>query len=94
VNLGNPVEFTIRQLADEVARTVGREMRLVYQPLPQDDPTQRKPDITRAREWLGWEPGIQLAQGLETTVAYFRERLRLDRARHTPEPRIRELTAG
>jgi len=94
VNLGNPVEFTVRQLADEVARTVGREVRLVHQPLPQDDPTQRKPDITRAREWLGWEPGVQLAEGLEKTVAYFRERLRLDRARHTPEPRIRERTAG
>ena len=81
VNLGNPVEFTIRQLADEVARTIGRELRLVYQPLPQDDPTHRKPDITRAREWLGWEPAIQLAEGLEKTVAYFRDRLRLDRAR-------------
>jgi UDP-glucuronate decarboxylase len=83
VNLGNPVEFTIRQLADEVARIVGREVRLVYQPLPQDDPTQRKPDITRARAWLGWEPGIQLSEGLEKTVAYFRERLRLDRSRKT-----------
>jgi UDP-glucuronate decarboxylase len=83
VNLGNPVEFTICQLADEVARTVGREVRLVYQPLPQDDPTQRKPDITRARAWLGWEPGTQLAEGLEKTVAYFREKLRLDRVRKT-----------
>ena len=64
VNLGNPVEFTIRQLAEEVARSVGREVRLVKQPLPQDDPTQRKPDITRAREWLGWEPTVHLAEGL------------------------------
>jgi UDP-glucuronate decarboxylase len=88
------VEFTIRQLAEEVARTVGREVRLVHEPLPQDDPTQRKPDITRARDWLGWEPGIQLAEGLEKTVAYFRERLRLDRARHGPEPRLRERNAG
>jgi UDP-glucuronate decarboxylase len=77
VNLGNPVEFTIRQLADEVARVVGREVRAVHRPLPQDDPTQRKPDITRAREWLGWEPRVQLAEGLEQTAAYFRERLRL-----------------
>ena len=77
VNLGNPVEFTIRQLADEVARVLGREVRMVHRPLPQDDPTQRKPDITRAREWLGWEPTVPLAEGLEKTVAYFRERLRL-----------------
>jgi UDP-glucuronate decarboxylase len=77
VNLGNPVEFTIRQLADEVARVLGREVRVVHRPLPQDDPTQRKPDITRAREWLGWQPTVQLAEGLEKTVAYFRERLRL-----------------
>jgi UDP-glucuronate decarboxylase len=74
VNLGNPVEFTIRQLADEVARVVGKDVRLVYQALPQDDPTQRKPDITRAREWLGWEPTVQLAEGLEKTVGYFREK--------------------
>lgn len=79
VNLGNPVEFTIRELADEVARIVGGELRLTHRPLPQDDPTQRQPDITRAREWLGWEPRVQLAEGLVNTVAYFRERLRLDR---------------
>jgi UDP-glucuronate decarboxylase len=77
VNLGNPVEFTIRGLAEEVGRAVGREVRLVFRPLPQDDPVQRKPDIGRAREWLGWEPTIQLAEGLEKTVAYFRERLRI-----------------
>jgi UDP-glucuronate decarboxylase len=80
VNLGNPVEFTIRELAEQVARTVGGEARIVYRPLPQDDPAQRKPDITRARERLGWEPKIQLAEGLERTVAYFRERLRVGRA--------------
>ncbi|MFL5494491.1 MAG: UDP-glucuronic acid decarboxylase family protein [Gemmatimonadales bacterium] len=74
VNLGNPVEFTIRELAEEVARVVGREVKITYRPLPQDDPTQRQPDITRAREWLGWEPKIHLAQGLESTVEYFRGR--------------------
>jgi UDP-glucuronate decarboxylase len=74
VNLGNPVEFTIRQLADEVARIVGGEIRVTYRPLPQDDPTQRKPDITRAREWLGWQPKVSLAEGLGHTVAYFRNR--------------------
>jgi UDP-glucuronate decarboxylase len=74
VNLGNPVEFTIRQLADEVLRIVGGEVKISYRPLPEDDPTQRKPDITRAREWLGWEPKIHLAEGLAHTVDYFRQR--------------------
>jgi UDP-glucuronate decarboxylase len=75
VNLGNPVEFTIRELADEVARAVGENVRIKYQPLPQDDPTQRQPDIARAREWLGWEPKIQLREGLKRTVEHFRQRL-------------------
>ena len=79
VNLGNPVEFTIKELAERVSRIVGGEVKTVYRPLPQDDPTQRQPDITRAREWLGWEPQVPLAEGLVSTVAYFRERLRLDR---------------
>jgi UDP-glucuronate decarboxylase len=84
------VEFTIRELADEVARVVGREVKVSYRPLPQDDPTQRKPDITRAREWLGWEPGIQLAEGLVSTVGYFRDRLRLDRPTRRSEERVRQ----
>jgi UDP-glucuronate decarboxylase len=75
VNLGNPVEFTVRELADEVCRIVGQSVRVTYKPLPQDDPTQRQPDITRAREWLNWEPRIPLSQGLERTVDYFRERI-------------------
>ena len=75
VNLGNPVEFTIRQLAEEVTQIVGGATRVTYRPLPQDDPTQRQPDITRARAWLGWEPTVPLAAGLERTVAYFRERV-------------------
>ena len=91
VNLGNPVEFTIRELADEVARTVGENVRIKYQPLPQDDPTQRQPDITRAREWLGWEPKIQLTEGLKRTVEHFRQRLSREltrrRASHGHEAR-------
>jgi UDP-glucuronate decarboxylase len=91
VNLGNPVEFTIRQLAEEVFRIVGAEARVSYHPLPQDDPTQRKPDITRAREWLGWEPRIALAEGLTKTVEFFR-------GRATRDPRatlaFREQIAG
>ncbi len=76
VNLGNPVEFTIRQLAEEVVKVVGGQTRVVYKPLPQDDPTQRQPDIRRAKEWLGWEPHVYLAEGLERTVEYFRHGLR------------------
>jgi UDP-glucuronate decarboxylase len=74
VNLGNPVEFTIRELAEEVFRIVGSDPRVTYHPLPQDDPTKRKPDITRARQRLGWEPKVSLAEGLAHTVAYFRSR--------------------
>ena len=63
VNLGNPVEFTVRELADEVCRIVGQSVRVTYKPLPQDDPTQRQPDITRAREWLDWEPSDPAGRG-------------------------------
>jgi UDP-glucuronate decarboxylase len=73
VNLGNPGEFTIKELAEEVARICGVEAAIKYEPLPQDDPRQRKPDITRARALLGWEPTIPLREGLERTVAYFVE---------------------
>ena len=78
VNLGNPVEFTIRELADEVLHIVGADVRVTYHPLPQDDPTKRKPDITRARERLGWEPRISLAEGLARTVGYFQARAARD----------------
>jgi UDP-glucuronate decarboxylase len=74
VNLGNPGEFTIKELAEEVAKACGREVKIIYQPLPQDDPQQRKPDITRARTLLGWEPRIPLQEGLAKTVAYFEAR--------------------
>lgn len=75
VNIGNPGEFTMRQLAEEVGRAVGREVRMRFCPLPVDDPHQRRPDITRARELLGWEPTVSLREGLHRTVAYFAERL-------------------
>ena len=71
INLGNPVEFTIRQLAEMVIDLTGAASRLVFQPLPEDDPLQRKPDISRARELLGWEPSVQLEAGLRKTIAYF-----------------------
>ncbi len=72
VNLGNPGEFTIKELAEEVMRICGSDSGFKYLPLPQDDPKQRKPDITRAQALLGWSPTIALQQGLEKTVAYFK----------------------
>ncbi len=71
VNLGNPGEFTIKELAEEVIRQTGGKSELEYRPLPSDDPTRRRPDISLAKEKLGWEPTIPLAQGLERTIAYF-----------------------
>src|SRR3954454_16546282 len=76
VNLGNPGEFSIRELAEEIARQCRRDLTVEYRPLPQDDPTQRRPDISRARELLDWQPTIPLRQGLERTVPYFAQRLK------------------
>jgi UDP-glucuronate decarboxylase len=72
VNLGNPDEFTIRELAELVIELVGSKSRLVHCPLPEDDPTQRKPDIALAREKLGWEPKVKLREGLVKTIDWFR----------------------
>jgi UDP-glucuronate decarboxylase len=75
VNLGTPREFTIRQLAEQVVALTGSPSLIVERPLPQDDPTQRKPNIALAREKLGWEPRVPLEEGLPRTIAYFREQL-------------------
>jgi len=76
VNLGNPGEFTIKQLAEEVINTCGSSSGFTYLPLPADDPRQRKPDITRARSMLGWNPTIALREGLKRTVEDFRGRVK------------------
>ncbi len=76
VNLGNPDEFTILELARRVIDLTNSRSKIVFQPLPSDDPAQRKPDITLAREKLGWQPGISLEQGLVGTIAYFKEILK------------------
>lgn len=78
MNLGNPGEFTIYQLAETVIRMTGSTSRIVKRPLPQDDPMQRQPDITLARKAIGWEPTIQLEQGLVQTIAFFRNALQQD----------------
>jgi UDP-glucuronate decarboxylase len=73
INLGNPGEFSIKELAEKVVTLTGSGSEIIYEPLPEDDPTQRKPDITQAREKLGWEPGVALDEGLPRTIEYFRD---------------------
>lgn len=72
VNLGNPEEYTMLQLAELIQELVGSKTPFTYQPLPQDDPRQRRPDIRRAKELLGWEPKVPVREGLARTIAYFR----------------------
>jgi UDP-glucuronate decarboxylase len=78
INLGNPNEFTIRELAEKVIELTNSSSKMVYRPLPSDDPLQRQPNISQAKETLGWEPTIQLEEGLKKTIAYF-EKLRATR---------------
>jgi nucleoside-diphosphate-sugar epimerase len=73
VNLGNPNELTVRRLVDIVLAMTGSRSRVTYRPLPEDDPRRRKPDISRAKELLGWEPQVDLEQGLEATIAWFED---------------------
>jgi len=73
VNIGNPGEFTIKQLAEAVIELTGSKSKIIYQPLPADDPKQRRPDISLAKEKLGWEPKIALNDGLVKTIEYFRD---------------------
>ncbi len=75
INLGNPGEFTILELAEEVLRQTGSKSKMVFKDLPSDDPKQRQPDIRKARELLGWEPKVALRDGLRETIAYFRKSL-------------------
>ncbi len=83
VNLGNPGEFTIKELAEEVASICGAGARIKYCPLPQDDPKQRKPDITRAQQLLNWTPTIPLREGLQRTVADFAARVNIPQVRES-----------
>lgn len=75
VNIGNPGEYTILELAQTIQNMVNPDAKLSFKPLPQDDPKQRQPDITRAKEWLGWGPSVPLEEGLKLTINYFRDRL-------------------
>jgi nucleoside-diphosphate-sugar epimerase len=75
VNIGNPAEMTIEQIAEVIIEMTGSKSKIVYKPLPEDDPKVRKPDITRARSLLGWEPRVDLREGLASTIAYFRTKV-------------------
>jgi UDP-glucuronate decarboxylase len=75
INIGNPHEIPVRELANRVIRLTGSKSRTVFKPLPQDDPTQRCPDITLAKRILGWEPGVKLDDGLSRTISYFKRML-------------------
>jgi UDP-glucuronate decarboxylase len=102
INCGNPNEFTIRDLAEKVIAMTGSGSRIVHRPLPQDDPRQRRPDISQAQELLNWRPTVMLTEGLQRTIAYFeklhskdRNRVRENRStarpRSSPRSKIREL---
>lgn len=77
VNLGNPGEFTVKELAEKVIEMIGDESgkksKIIYMPLPSDDPTRRRPDISLAKQKLGWEPKVKLDEGLVKTIDYFRK---------------------
>ena len=75
MNIGNPGEFTILELAQKVIKLTGSKSKIVYRPMPEDDPKQRQPDIAQAREVLGWEPKVQLEAGLKKTIEYFAQQL-------------------
>ncbi|WP_455590718.1 UDP-glucuronic acid decarboxylase family protein [Bacteroides sp.] len=77
VNIGNPTEFSIRELAEKIIKKTGSKSKIVFEPLPHDDPKQRQPDITLARQKLGWEPTTQLDEGIDRMIAYFKETLNL-----------------
>ena len=75
VNVGNPAEITIGEFAEEIIRLTGTDQKVIYKPLPQDDPKQRRPDITKAKEILGWEPKYSRAEGLKPTLEYFKAKI-------------------
>jgi len=72
VNIGNPDEISLKDFAEEIIKLTGTQQKIVYKPLPKDDPKQRKPDITRAKELLGWEPKVSRKEGLKITYEYFK----------------------
>ena len=88
VNIGNPGEFTMNELAQQVAKTIGKDIKIKYLSLPQDDPKQRQPNIERAQKLFDWSPTVPLAEGLQKTVAYFAERLENSDGKNENESKI------
>jgi UDP-glucuronate decarboxylase len=86
MNLGNPGEFTIAELATQVVELTNSRSEIVNRPLPQDDPKQRRPDISQAKAVLGWEPKVGLTQGLKKTIAYFEEMISAGLVQRVTEP--------
>jgi UDP-glucuronate decarboxylase len=85
VNIGNPSEFTILELAEKIIRLTGSKSKIVHRPLPPDDPVQRRPDIALAKKELGgWEPRVPLEEGLKLTIDYFRKKMNNSRMRRPP----------
>jgi len=93
-NIGNPDEYTVRQLADVVLDVTGSHSPVEHRPLPEDDPKVRRPDITRARSMLGWEPRVALREGVSRTVEYFRGAMGTDRMRPRPPEPEASMMAG
>ena len=94
-NIGNPDEYTVKQLAELVVELTGTRAPIVYEPLPKDDPKVRKPDITRARMMLGWEPKVHVRDGLARTIEYFQQHVGTPMmAPRTPRPRPTSATRG
>jgi nucleoside-diphosphate-sugar epimerase len=94
-NIGNPDEYTVRQLAELVVELTGTSAPIVYEPLPKDDPKVRKPDITRARRMLGWEPRVHVRDGLARTIEYFQRHVGTPMmAPRTPRPRPAVAATG
>ncbi|MEK7165424.1 MAG: GDP-mannose 4,6-dehydratase, partial [Patescibacteria group bacterium] len=77
INLGNPHEIPVKELAERIIKMTGSKSKIEFRKLPEDDPTQRCPDITKAKNILDWEPKIELEEGLEQTIKYFKERLQI-----------------
>jgi dTDP-glucose 4,6-dehydratase len=75
VNIGNPSELTVLEFAREIIRATGSRSKIAFKPLPQDDPKQRRPDITKARKLLKWEPKVRLSEGLKSTISFFRQKV-------------------
>lgn len=75
VNIGNPAEITLKEFAEEVVALIGNDVKIVYEPLPKDDPKQRRPNITKAKEILGWEPKVDRHEGLKRTLEYFKQHI-------------------